>query len=436
MRRELALARKSGRCPESAKKNWLARSYGLAEIAMTVHQRLARLYELPSEGGRLVPMEGLRGLAVLLVFFVHFGVFSKYLQPDSWLFSTTQFLARAGNAGVDLFFLLSGYLIYGALVRRDIPYFVFLARRVQRIYPAFLVVFALYVALSALLPALSKIRGAPIDVALYAVANVLLLPGIFPMRPIITVAWSLSYEFFFYLTIPVLVGATGMRAWTRGARASFFGILWLAYGGLCWLGWAGHVRLILFVAGILLYEAVASNRWATHLRGAGEIIVVLLLCVSFWSLYGPHTSGSSAFAVTPGAAILLTPYKAMTLSTAFFLLCLHSFRYRGLLQRVFSWAPLRWLGNMSYSYYLVHGLALSAVGSVVGRFLPPNEHSTVAFGFVFVLSFAAAWLAATALFLGVERPWSLDVPSLGRTKTAVHGLSLGVSPGRREESGP
>src|SRR5436190_1360053 len=96
---------------------------------------LARWFELgPAEADRLLPMEGLRGLAVTLVFFVHFGAqLGQTLGVP--LPALGAALQQLGHAGVDLFFILSGTLIYGALLRRPRPFLGFLARRVQRLYP-------------------------------------------------------------------------------------------------------------------------------------------------------------------------------------------------------------------------------------------------------------------------------------------------------------
>lgn len=63
----------------------------------------------------------------------------------------------------------------------------FMARRIRRIYPAFLMVFAVYCALSFVFPRESRI---PHDAPLGYLAANLLLPGLFPIRPMITVAWS------------------------------------------------------------------------------------------------------------------------------------------------------------------------------------------------------------------------------------------------------
>jgi peptidoglycan/LPS O-acetylase OafA/YrhL len=63
--------------------------------------------------------------------------------------------------------------------------------------------------------------------------------------------------------------------------------------------------------------------------------------------------------------------KAARLFFSFFVLCLVCFREpSGWLARASSWTPLRWLRNMSYSYYLLHGLALHASFLVLAHVLP------------------------------------------------------------------
>ena len=66
-------------------------------------------------------------------------------------------------------------------------------RRVQRIYPVFLVVFAIYIMLSFIFPSESKLPEGYVEIVKYILQNLLLLPGVFNIEPLITVAWSLSY---------------------------------------------------------------------------------------------------------------------------------------------------------------------------------------------------------------------------------------------------
>src|SRR5207245_8763379 len=138
----------------------------------------------------------------------------------------SEFLGTIGNSGVDLFFVMSGYLFYAALIRREVGYFKFTSRRIGRIYPAFLAVFILYLALSAIFPPQNKIHGGAFLAGRYILANLLLLPGILNIRPIISVAWSLSYEFFFYLTLPLVISLARMRQWKRNHRLAEFALLW------------------------------------------------------------------------------------------------------------------------------------------------------------------------------------------------------------------
>src|SRR5712664_3884452 len=228
----------------------------LINILLARARQLASGYEVEGGKSRVIPMEGLRGIAVFLVFLVHFhALFGTHLVRGTWLYQISEFLGTIGNSGVDLFFVMSGSLIYGALIRRDVGYLTFTRRRVERIYPTFVAVLALYLVLSAFFPEQNKIHGSVLRAGLYILANLFLLPGIFNLKPIITVAWSLSYEFFFYLTMPVLVWAPGMRRWKPYQRLAAFALLWIVCGLVSfYFGLENRTRMISFIAGIVLYE--------------------------------------------------------------------------------------------------------------------------------------------------------------------------------------
>jgi len=315
-------------------------------------------------------MEGLRGFAVALVFLVHYVSLAGTNGPIASAMHTI------GNSGVDLFFVLSGYLIYGSLIRRPQRFGRFMARRVERIYPAFLAVFAVYLALSLAMPAHSKIpdEGA----TAYLLANLLLLPGIFPIEPIITVAWSLSYEMFFYLLAPVVVSVTRLRERSRSTRVLFLSLLGMAYAGYCfWAG--GHPRLLMFVAGILVFEAIEVRRVAPAIG-----ITLAVLALSLGNMLVPSS----------------TTLHVLGLMAGFGLLCWSCFQ-GGPLAAAFSVTPLRWLGNMSYSYYLLHGLALHAVFVLIG----PLEG--LRFWLAMPIVFGWTLLPSAVLYLLVERRFSL-----------------------------
>ena len=355
---------------------------------------LTQRFELSRGGGasNVRPMEGLRGFAVFLVFLVHFVTLIRPLMSKEsgfLVFGTS--VHTIGNTGVDLFFVLSGYLIYGSLISRRQNFLRFMSRRIQRIYPAFIVVFAIYVLLSFVLPEQGKLPAAVVEKVIYLVQNFLLLPGIFPIDPIIAVAWSLSFEMFYYLAIPLVVALFRLRERTTGFRVTFFLSIALATAIYCAVN-GGHVRLIMFISGILLYEAMKSPRIPSP--GGFFALVVLaagLLCTLF--------TGQGA-----GGSVL----KICTLFVTFFVLCLTCFRNpSGWLPSAFAWTPLRWLGNISYSYYLLHGLTLKAGFLALSRVLSGASHGAWLFWVLLPPMFALTVVTASALFLLVERPFSL-----------------------------
>src|SRR5258708_4934434 len=117
-----------------------------------VKARAANWFEVQAGAARLLPMEGMRGLSALLVFFVHFHALfgSRIEQSPVHLISLS--LATLGHCGVDVFFALSGFIIYGMLLRKPHGYFSFVRRRIGRLYPAFTAIFLVYLCLSIALP--------------------------------------------------------------------------------------------------------------------------------------------------------------------------------------------------------------------------------------------------------------------------------------------
>lgn len=358
---------------------------------------LRRQFEL-SRGGaghNVRSMEGLRGFAVFLVFLVHYvTLVNPWIAGDPVLHSFSGALHTIGNSGVDLFFVLSGYLIYGSLISRPQQFLHFMSRRVKRIYPAFLVVFVIYVGLSFFFVSENKIPAGFSAGALYLVQNFLLLPGLFPIEPLITVAWSLSYEMFYYLTIPLIIAVFGLRQRSVMRRVSLFAMVAMLTALYCAI-YGGHVRLIMFVSGILLYEAVVSRKFSPP----GSIPALIALICGLLAMLVPM-EGSGAYAL-----------KITILFLSFFVLCFSCFGHpTAWLPRAFTWTPLRWFGNMSYSYYLLHGLALKADFMVVSRLLPAAGQGPLFFWLLLPIMFTLTLIPTVALFIFVERRYSLAPP--------------------------
>ena len=353
-------------------------------------------------------MEGLRGWAVLLVFFVHsHTALSGFLSPTSLLFGVSRFLGTIGNVGVDLFFVISGYLIYGAVLRPRFRYARFLLRRVQRIYPAFLAVISIYLFLGFFSSNEHfKFYGSLPQKASFILQNLLLMPGIFPVRPMLAVSWSLSYEIFFYLLLPLVVAVTAMRQWVRWTRISLFAFLLTAGLLLSPTLDNPRVRLVGFLFGILLFEV------ADRFRGRSTALVDL-------SILGAYLV-ALVFIYFIDSFRLVPEHSLRTVITAIigvgsFALCGFCFHGGGLLGSLLSWRPLRYLGNMSYSFYLVHAVALGLLRQAAWR-AGISGQGWFLFVVLLLAALAFSWIVATLLFLLVERPFSIDV---GRTRAAA-----------------
>ena len=374
-------------------------------------KRIAGIYELGSTAhtNRNLPLEGLRGLAVFLVFLVHYhSLFNPWISSDSSTFSISSFLCNIGHSGVDLFFVLSGYLIYSSVIRKHIDHLSFLRRRIQRIYPTFLSVLAVYLVLSGIFHQESKIPAETLAAVLYILENILLLPGILNIEPIITVSWSLSYEFFYYLSIPLLVALLGMRRWSKSARVMFFILL---AGLMIGFGLAEsfpRLRLTMFISGILLYEALPAHGLSVKMKPGFDYLILLLLLATFPLIYVLSGQSEQTYLSLP-LSRLGDVSRLVVLFVSFFFLTLGCFNSQGLLKALFSYAPLRWYGNMSYSYYLIHGLTLKAAALVLTWIVPPTGDSPALFFWAALpMAFFLTLLSSTLLFVFIEKRFSLQ----------------------------
>ncbi len=152
--------------------------------------------QIDTDSHKLAGLDHLRALAITLVFFFHYRLFG---HPD-WEGKICGF----GWTGVDLFFVLSGFLIAGQLFARiasgkQILYKEYFLKRVFRILPAYFTVVILY----ALFPALREFEPlAPIWRYLTFTLNIWLNRD---MCNTFTHAWSLCVEEQFYLILPVII---------------------------------------------------------------------------------------------------------------------------------------------------------------------------------------------------------------------------------------
>ncbi len=336
----------------------------------------------------LKTMEGLRGVAVFLVFLVHY---SSLIEP--WLAETATIISSLvhsfGHLGVDLFFILSGYLIYGTIITKnnfDIKSYT--ARRIIRIYPTFIAVLSAYVLLSVIFPKESKFPTEALPLLTYLTQNILFIPGLFDIKPIITVAWSLSYEVFYYISIPLVIIIFSMKKWKPEIRILFWTIISILGFILAYL-YGGPSRLLMFIPGIILFEIHKIK--GIQLRSWGTTCLILALVV-----FGLRSIIDINYHLSLFLVYIL-----------FFIFCLNSFSNNSFSSIWLIYSPLRWLGNMSYSYYLVHGLTLKFLFLLLPLSITPTQPSNSIYFGLLIPFFIATLITSFCLFVVIERPFSI-----------------------------
>jgi exopolysaccharide production protein ExoZ len=207
-----------------------------------------------------------------------------------------------------------------------------------------------------------------------------------------------------------------MRGWRHWQRVSFFIALAVISFAILLRMPGPYLRLVMFLSGILLYEAIGSSirRWSHRIPG--ESVALLAFLASFPLIFVIWIR-PNLVSFLPGIHTLGGGYCVLVLFGSFLGFAFFCFGQDGLLNQLFSWTPLRWLGNMSYSYYISHGFTLKVMARVAARAFPSTGNSPVIFWSVLPFAIAATLVFSTLLFITVEKPFSLRTEGLRRTST-------------------
>jgi peptidoglycan/LPS O-acetylase OafA/YrhL len=146
----------------------------------------------------------LRGFAALLVLTFHFtGLTGGHLPADLSWNHIKPYALQIGSVGTNLLLLLSGFFIASSMRKPNFSYRTFLRSRMIRLYFPYLFLLLLTQCFWNLFPGFSKPHPQLDDLS-YLFRQFLLFPGLFPERPMLTVAWTLSFIFAGYCLLPLL----------------------------------------------------------------------------------------------------------------------------------------------------------------------------------------------------------------------------------------
>lgn len=342
---------------------------------------------------QLPSVTALRGIAALWVVLYHYSV-QSLPTLDATPYTD---LVHKGYLAVDMFFMLSGFVmthVYHQAFSENVTehYRSFIVARIARIYPLHVFVLLLFVGTAVATQfatdgsdSLHEVAlGGPRSVGAF-VANIFMLQGLdagnlswnYP-------SWSISVEFMAYLLFPFALPAI-LRATDRTKIA----IGLLLFGLLIILAfvtkddfnqWDGPITLLRclpeFILGTLLYCAFRATSKGLFLRRDALAFLLLATIVLSLHLNAPDLLIIALFGV----------------------LVLMSVLNDGSFSKCANVAPLVWLGNISYSLYLIHGFVQFLAGNLLGRFgIEDHANLSIATSLGLMIAMVIACLIAAHL---------------------------------------
>ncbi|WP_298889191.1 acyltransferase [uncultured Serinicoccus sp.] len=329
---------------------------------------------------RLAALDGLRLLAALAVLAYHYTA----IDQEFWGHAATQefpqlsLLTRYGYLGVELFFVISGFVILMTAYGRSLPAFV--ASRISRLYPAYWAAVLLTVALQAFWDGGRRVD--PVE----ALVNLTMLQEAWGVTNVQGAFWTLWVELKFYLLIGVLLALGEV---TRH-RALAFALLWPVLAQLARATDTALLESLLitswapyFAGGMLLYLLHREGPDLLVVLGIGlNVVLAVHQATRYADTVAPRHSDAPASEAVVAVLVVLLFALVYACST-------------GPLARL-DWAWLTAAGALTYPLYLVHGqFGFFVIDTLGGRI---DSHVVLA------LASSLSLLLAWAVHRLVERP--------------------------------
>lgn len=309
---------------------------------------------------------GLRGIASLMVFFAHLlGGTAEHIYADNTYYvELVRGPWNVGVWGVELFFTISGFVILPSIQRYSLKDFA--ERRFLRLYPLFFALSVIYVVLNALTNAYPDSNN-----VLTVVSGFLFLNLLTQTEQLTPNAWSLTYEVMFYALAALSFHFVFRR------RRLVLGALVIALFAVFIVR---YPIALFFVGGMLIRLAYDRD-----IKPPSWLIVGCEIALAATWIYL-----AANFRDSFDRVFITTPYAwALMISTvAYFYFAIQP---QSLTSAISRWAPVAYLGTVSYSLYLVHPYTYFAVRNLFDRYGV----------------FTDDWLTSMAIFFVVTTPLTL-----------------------------
>ncbi len=349
-----------------------------------------------SPHGRFVTIDGLRGYLAFFVFLHHSCVWYYYLQTGVWELPPFRVFVHFGQIGVALFFMITGFLFFNKLLDdrdRGVDWLRLYVSRFLRLTPLYLFSTALMFLIVWIVtkddPAqpIGRILSGAMKWIGFRIYGAPDLNGMLGTRHISAgVTWTLPYEWFFYLFLPFIALAVGIKAPIRYLVIAVFAVyVFNSKGYSSYFGW-------LFLGGIVSAIMVRYDRFNAF--AVSKLAACIVIC-------------AIALTIILYPAIYDESLPVIFLVVAFSLIAGGNSLF-GLLRLKVS----RSMGEMAYGIYLLHGILLFVIfkfcfGSTISSQLTPLQYWSV-----IILATPVLIFVCGLTFRLIEKPSMMRVGAL------------------------
>lgn len=359
-------------------------------------------------------LTGIRGIAALWVVIYHLTIWGGHR-----LSGPAGNVLSSGYLAVDLFFILSGFVIslsYGGFFERDTsaPAFLsFMLRRIARIYPLYLLILVAAYALPGLFH-IHLFEQTEFSLSQW-LSNLTMSQELLSVDSINSPSWSVSAEFCSYLIFPFLCLGILRAPWSISAVIS----------GIC-------ISILIYISSLPTPAGILRNG-PMDVYWTGGVIWPVLRCLCEFSLgmmayrmatMNLHffTKNSVCYFLAISTIFCLTIRGADIVSVLLFPFFIVSLmNEKTIVARFFSSTPVHQLGLWSYAIYLWHRSCLFIAGNVWG------DHSHLALAARFVLFLSVLLTLAALSYRYLELPARNLIRAFERSVFPVRDQEIAIS---------
>lgn len=352
------------------------------------------------------PLTSLRFFFALIVFLSHLD----FLPKEEVLFNNVyEKILKHGSLGVSFFFILSGFILaynyHNKILGGEVSYKDFWAARIARIYPLHL--FTLLISLPIFI---SESFTAPLLWLSSFLSNLILIQSFVPSEEVYfgfnAVSWSISNELFYYAAFPLII----LILW-KYPRSKYLSVLFLLLIPLGIYLSPTHLEVFLFginpllrisdfIVGILLFKIYHAQIFAAFFKKFSTATLLEILSIMIFLMF-------FSFREDIAGGYRLSSYYWIPMCLIIFA---HSYQ-NGLISKILSHRHLILLGEISFSFYMLHGLVMRYLMAFERRF-QIIQHHYIMLGIMFLVTILTSYI----IYRTIELPANRYLRNLYRTK--------------------